>query len=294
MSLDLSSRQFPRAAMLVFALLFTAGIVLLKLADDSESNAVLLLLVVPIGLFAAEFGLAGGVTAAAASLALFAVWNEVNGDGVGPTGYLTRAVVFFGFAITVGLLLGRPSRIFADAPHHRLIDTPPRADAGDQLSPRELEVLELLASGASNAEIAAGFVISEQTVKSHVKHILKKLGVGNRTEAALRYVQLYGRPSSPGRSETPGVPAGAAQYQAVSPQPGPRNERSGKVAGFSPGGRVHVRVDDGRAIEVPMLEGMRNRFEVGARALIYFDDKGILVGWYLPGAGIGVDMRDDR
>ena len=43
-----------------------------------------------------------------------------------------------------------------------------------------------------------------------------------------------------------------------------------------------------------MLEGMRNRFEVGARALIYFDDKGILVGWYLPAAGIGVDMRDDR
>jgi DNA-binding CsgD family transcriptional regulator len=274
MNVDRPRRRFPRAAILLLALLLTAGIVLLRVADDKETDAVLLFLVVPIGLVAVELGWAGGVTAAAASLGLFAVWNGVDGDGVGPTGYLTRAVVFFGFAIAVGLLLSRPSKS---------ITVPPPALDGlaesDQLSPRELEVLELLAKGASNAQIAAEFVISEQTVKSHVKHILKKLDVGNRTEAALHYVQLYGRAASLGS------PQGA---------PAPRSEHRAKVVGFSPGGRVLVRLDDGRAIEVPLLEGMRDRFGVGAAALIYFDEKGILVGWYLPDAGIGMDMRDDH
>jgi DNA-binding CsgD family transcriptional regulator len=278
MTVDLPSRRFPRAATLLLALLLTAGIVLLRVADDSETNAVLLLLVVPIGLVADGFGWAAGVTAAAASFGLFAVWNEVDGDGVGPTGYLTRAMVFFGFALAIGLLARRPSWSLADGPDHRLVTGPPLAE-GDQLSPRELEVLELLARGASNAQIAAAFVISEQTVKSHVKHILTKLDVGNRTEAALRYVQLYGRPSDRGSPEA---------------RPGPRSEHSAKVVGFSPGGRVLVRLDDGRAIEVPLLEGMRERFDVGAPALVYFDDKGILVGWYLPDAGIGMDMRDDH
>ena len=38
---------------------------------------------------------------------------------------------------------------------------------------------------------------------------------------------------------------------------------------------------------------MRNRFEVGSRALIYLDGKGTLLGWYLPDVGIGVDIQND-
>lgn len=57
-------------------------------------------------------------------------------------------------------------------------------DRLSELSPRELEVLELVAEGLSNAEIAARFVISEHTVKRHVANILRKLGVRSRTAAA--------------------------------------------------------------------------------------------------------------
>jgi DNA-binding NarL/FixJ family response regulator len=49
------------------------------------------------------------------------------------------------------------------------------------LSPRELEVLELLASGFRNREIAEALVVSQSTIKAHIRHILEKLGVRTRT-----------------------------------------------------------------------------------------------------------------
>jgi LuxR family transcriptional regulator, regulator of acetate metabolism len=58
------------------------------------------------------------------------------------------------------------------------------------LTRRELQVIELMASGASNAEIADNLVISVGTVKSHVKHILRKLRAANRAEAVSRYFRL--------------------------------------------------------------------------------------------------------
>jgi DNA-binding CsgD family transcriptional regulator len=59
-----------------------------------------------------------------------------------------------------------------------------------QLTPREREVLVLLASGASNNAIAAALVLSEATVKTHVRAVLRKLQVGNRTEAVATYHAL--------------------------------------------------------------------------------------------------------
>lgn len=66
----------------------------------------------------------------------------------------------------------------------------PAPQPADLLSPRELEVLVMLAEGATNAEIAKRLVIADTTVQSHVKRILRKLGVRNRTEAAARYLRF--------------------------------------------------------------------------------------------------------
>jgi ATP/maltotriose-dependent transcriptional regulator MalT len=58
------------------------------------------------------------------------------------------------------------------------------------LSPREHEVLRLIAEGLANREIARALFISESTAKLHVHHIFEKLGVRSRTEAALRLIHL--------------------------------------------------------------------------------------------------------
>ena len=58
------------------------------------------------------------------------------------------------------------------------------------LTKRELEVLNLMAKGKANKEIAESLVISERTVKFHVSSIMKKLGVSNRTEAVSNAAQI--------------------------------------------------------------------------------------------------------
>ena len=57
--------------------------------------------------------------------------------------------------------------------------------AGAELTARELDVLQQLAKGKSNQEIAAGLTMSEGTVKFHINHLLHKLGAADRTQAVL-------------------------------------------------------------------------------------------------------------
>ena len=56
------------------------------------------------------------------------------------------------------------------------------------LTRRELEVLQHIAAGESNAAIASSLFLSEGTVKSHVKHVLRKLGATSRAQAVSRYL----------------------------------------------------------------------------------------------------------
>ena len=60
----------------------------------------------------------------------------------------------------------------------------------EALTPRELEVLQLLAQGKSNPQIAQELVISRLTAKTHVERIIRKLGVSDRTQAALSAIEL--------------------------------------------------------------------------------------------------------
>ena len=60
-----------------------------------------------------------------------------------------------------------------------------------ELTPRELEILRLVAHGHSNGELAAMLWITQQTIKFHLSNIYRKLGVANRTEAG-RWAQLHG------------------------------------------------------------------------------------------------------
>ena len=79
---------------------------------------------------------------------------------------------------------------------HRQEPRPPLRDEKEQekiresLTARELEILELLIQGQSNQEIARHLTVSLSTVKTHIQHIIAKLEVSDRTQAAVRAIRL--------------------------------------------------------------------------------------------------------
>jgi DNA-binding NarL/FixJ family response regulator len=75
-------------------------------------------------------------------------------------------------------------RVIEHMTKHSVVD-PGAGDELDKLTAREREVLELMARGLSNGEIAAAFVIEESTVKTHVRRILMKLRLRDRVQAVI-------------------------------------------------------------------------------------------------------------
>lgn len=94
------------------------------------------------------------------------------------------ALAFMSLGIWVGLRLVRP------APATRGFSANSQAQASLGISERELEVLQLLAAGQSNKEIANRLAVSPNTIKTHVSHLFGKLGVRRRTAAIGRAREL--------------------------------------------------------------------------------------------------------
>ena len=111
----------------------------------------------------------------------------------GASGFLlkdapTREVVAAVRAVAAGdaVLSAAVTRQLLDQVARRLPAPVSRRPAElDLLTEREHEVLRMLANGLSNAEIAAALVVSEATVKSHVSHLLAKLGLRDRVQAVI-------------------------------------------------------------------------------------------------------------
>ncbi|KQW51264.1 MULTISPECIES: response regulator transcription factor [unclassified Roseateles] len=95
------------------------------------------------------------------------------------------AVAFLGLGVWAGVQL--PGR---RAPPAEPFDGNPQAQASLGISPREREVLELLAAGLANKEIAERLHVSPHTVKTHVTRLYEKLDARRRTEAILKAREL--------------------------------------------------------------------------------------------------------
>ena len=267
------------------ALAISAAVVALALSDPE--NALYSLLAVPIWIVSRDLGLLAGAAAGACAL-LFGVILAAERE-LGLIEQLDRAAVFTG-AVAAGALARPPNRdknATRRTPLPRLLTARPeitrRAEA---LSRRELEILEMIATGAKNAEIAARFVISENTVKSHVSQILKKLPASNRTQAAYRYIELYGTPPTPNPNPTTNdtTPQHTDRINAAS-------ATSATVSALRRKDRLALSLQDGRDLEVPLLEPIRDRVDIGTPAIVYFDQRNRAIGWYLPDQELGVDLR---
>ena len=108
----------------------------------------------------------------------------------GAAAYVTKAASVEDLATAVRQVF-EPS-IFLAAEHPPAATYVEWTRAGMELSRREREILTLVASGRSNADIGRALWVTDQTVKFHLSNIYRKLGVANRTEAAMKALQLLG------------------------------------------------------------------------------------------------------
>ena len=106
------------------------------------------------------------------------------------------AVIFTGLGIWLALRLSKPKietvvvekEVYVDKNEDFVLDTSLVAQL--QLSKRELEILDLMAKGHSNQEIAATLFVSLSTVKTHIQNIFEKLDVKRRTQAVEKAKRL--------------------------------------------------------------------------------------------------------
>lgn len=265
----------------------SAGVVaLLTFVDPKEALGYLLAF--PIWIVAKDLGVAAGAAAAVCAFLFVGIFGATQDVVLGPLGYLGCATVFVG-TVAAGAYATKPNGGGAtrQVPLLPLLTVRPEIMRRlEALSRRELQVLEMIATGAKNSQIAERFVISQNTVKSHVSRILQKLPAANRTEAAFRYIELYGAPSS-----LDGHPAAADGALRQTGRITAASAVRATVSALVGDDGLALRLQDGRDLEVPLLEQIRDRVEIGASAIVYFDQHDWTMGWYLPDEEIGVDLR---
>lgn len=271
------------AAVAVFCL------ALLALRLDHPQQGLLYLLAFPVWIVARDAGRIPGWIAAATALAVVVAMHSLQDTDLSVLGYVARAAAFAGAAAAGALAAPGTgaARGTQSQPMARLLTARPQiVRSPERLSRRELEVLEMISTGATNAQIAERFVISGNTVKTHVRQILKKLAVANRTEAAHRYIELYGTSGVRSRQAAADTARDAAGGMAVA------GAAQARVLAVPRDDRVLLALEDERSVEAPVLGPLRERLGIGDGAIVYFDEQDRAVGWYLPGAGLGVDMRN--
>ena len=116
---------------------------------------------------------------------------------LGATGYLIKSASIPTLRDGIRAAIGEP-------PRREIAPLTGSKELNRLLTPKQLAVLDELAAGRSNHEIALRMDISEETVRSHMKEILGRLAAKNRTEAVVRYLQLLNQPSGRSRHREPG------------------------------------------------------------------------------------------
>ncbi len=116
----------------------------------------------------------------------------------GARGYLTKDAGITEISRAIHAAAGHQA-VLDPVVHSRLLaaatagarPAPAPASLPDELTPREAEVLSLIARGLSNAEIADKLVVSEATVKTHINHVFAKIGARDRAQA-VHYAYTHG------------------------------------------------------------------------------------------------------
>ncbi|MGH6656533.1 MAG: response regulator [Actinocrinis sp.] len=161
-----------------------------RLARELEPDVVLLDLVMPgtDGVAALELMAEAGVRSRVLIVTSFGGYRTVvPAIRAGARGYVSKDVEPLALAAAIRAVAAGHVLLGPDVAAALLAPQGPQAGAnGDpQLTAREREVLDLIARGRSNREIARDLTVSEKTVKTHVSSVLMKLGVADRTQAAL-------------------------------------------------------------------------------------------------------------
>jgi DNA-binding NarL/FixJ family response regulator len=162
----------------------------IALAGEHDPDVVLMDLRMPRcdGIEAIRRLAAGGDRPRAIALTTFADDASVLGAlRAGARGYLTKDAGAEEIRAAVEAVARGEAALDPAVQHHVVaaLSTPSEPELPDDLTPREAEVLSLVAAGLTNAEIAERLVVTSATVKSHINHIFAKIDVRDRAQAVV-------------------------------------------------------------------------------------------------------------